>query len=311
MHRPHSRALGVALVAASLALAIPANAIAAEENPCLDKDRRSDLRLKCPDLRMRAPYNIYESSTASGKKILRAANSIDSIGRGPAELRGERSGNRTMDAKQRIHQKGGGKKSFKTGAELAFKQIPGQGRYWKFRDAAHFELWRLDDDGERKKRVEVGPKQIYCLRDLQHTNPGLKGSPGSAQYPGCNQDPGKQRVTLGTSVGWSDVYPSSYHEQYIDVSDLPRSGCYAYVHIADPRHGLFEQNEKNNEASTVVRLTEKGNYRGVCDVPDRGVKSSQRGDGSAPNQDAPPAGDPNDGSGDPGDGDGDGSDEGY
>ncbi len=251
---------------------------------------------------MRPPYDIVEDETASGKRILRAANSIDSIGRGPAELRGERDGNRSMKAKQRIHQKGGGKKSFKTGAELAFKQIPGQGRYWKFRDAAHFELWRLNDDGKRKKRVEVGPKQVYCLRDLQHTNPGLKGSPSGPVYPSCNQDPGQQEVTLGTSVGWSDVYPYTYHEQFIDVSDLPRAACYAYVHIADPKDGMFERDEGNNEASTVVRLTKNGNYRGVCDVPDQGVDASQRGDGTEPNPDAPPPGDPDDDGGGYGDG---------
>ena len=31
-------------------------------------------------------------------------------------------------------------------------------------------------------------------------------------------------------------------------------GCFAYVHIADPENGIFESNEDNNEAQTIVRL---------------------------------------------------------
>ena len=45
-------------------------------------------------------------------------------------------------------------------------------------------------------------------------------------YPGCNQDPYIDRVTLGTSVGWSDIYPAAYHQQWIDVGGL--RGCFAY-----------------------------------------------------------------------------------
>ena len=48
---------------------------------------------------------------------------------------------------------------------------------------------------------------IACLRDLERTKP-MSRSPGHRVYPGCNQDPGRQRVRLGTSVGWSDIYPA-------------------------------------------------------------------------------------------------------
>jgi hypothetical protein len=76
-------------------------------------------------------------------------------------------------------------------------------------------------------------------------------------------------VTLGTSVGWSDVYPFSYPEQYIRLNHIPKSGCYSFVHKADPNHHMFELNEKNNAASTIVYLTKRGGYRpGRC----RGVR---------------------------------------
>ena len=114
-----------------------------------------------------------------------------------------------MDAEQVIYKQGGGHVRLETGAQLVFKAIPGQYRYWKFFHAARFELWKLGAGGRRKKRVEVGPKVSYCLRDLQHRHPELPRSPSTFHYPGCNQNFDKQRVTLGTSVGWSDVYPST------------------------------------------------------------------------------------------------------
>ena len=35
-------------------------------------------------------------------------------------------------------------------------------------------------------------------------------------------------MTLGTSVGWADVYPSTYPDNWIDVTGL--RGCFAVVH---------------------------------------------------------------------------------
>jgi hypothetical protein len=138
-----------------------------------------------------------------------------------------------------------------TGAELYFYFIPGQGRYWKFHHAARFELWSLDAKGHRNELVRTGPKVNYCLRDLEHTRPG-KLSPRTKVFPGCNKSPRARAVTLGTSVGWSDVYPSTYHEQYIDVTGL--KGCFAYVHRADPGNGIWEADETNNAAQRIVRL---------------------------------------------------------
>jgi subtilase family serine protease len=71
-------------------------------------------------------------------------------------------------------------------------------------------------------------------------------------YPACNQNPRIERVVLGTSVGWSDIYPAGYPEQWIDVTGL--RGRFAYVHIADPEDGIYESNEENNESEVIVRL---------------------------------------------------------
>jgi hypothetical protein len=249
------------------------------ENPCHTK--RGKKRLLCPDLRMRPPFDLHRDRVG-GRPVLRAANSINSVGRGPAMLRGRRTGTRAMRAKQWIRRKSGGVRAARTGARLYFKSIPGQGPYWKWRNAAEFSLFRLNRDGDRIERVAVGKKMIYCLRDLEHTRPGLPRSPNSRRFPACSQDPGQRRVTLGTSVGWSDVYPYSYHEQYITLNRIPKTGCYAFQHKADPNHHMFELKETNNAASTVVRLTKRGRYRpGRCrGVRDKALPARQTTDDS-------------------------------
>jgi len=273
-------ALGCCLAAAAIAPVEAGSEQAArkpvgDRNPCGVPKIRKERRLLCPDLAMARPADL-EGDKKGGVRILRAQNSIDNIGRGPAELHGRKTGPRGMRASQRVEKKGKGTARFHTGARLYFKRIPGQGRYWKFHNAARFELWSLDRDGHRKRFVTTGPKQSYCLRDLVHTRPGLPRSPSGPVYPSCSQDPTRRHVTLGTSVGWSDVYPSSYHEQYVKLNRIRGRGCYSLVQIADPKDKVLELNEKNNAAAAIVYLTRNGRYRpGRCDnVRDRGLPRS-------------------------------------
>ena len=238
------------LAGSATALAVTAGVLAAgpastrelvDPNPCIGPGAAA---LRCPDLVMKRPFGL-RLERAGGRLRLRAGNSIDSVGRGPAELHGVRTSGRYMRARQRIYKAGGGRIGVNTGARLQFKLAHLNKRYWKFFRAARFELWRLDSQGRRSRRVRVGPKVSYCLRDLFRSRGRLPRSPRRRVYPACSTFPGRQQVTLGTSVGWSDVYPPTYPEQWIDVTGL--RGCFAYVHIADPLNGIYESNEDNNE----------------------------------------------------------------
>ena len=240
-----------------------------DENPCLTEQASL---LRCPDLLMKRPWGL-DAVRRGKRRLLRAGNSIDSVGRGPTELFGVRDGPRTMRARQRIYKRAGGRISVTTGARLQFKLAHLEKRWWKFHNAARFELWRLDADGGRKTRVRVGPKVSYCLRDLERTRPRLPRSPRKEVYPACSTSPLKEKVTLGTSVGWSDIYPPTYPEQWIDVTGL--RGCFAYVHIADPLNGIYESNEDNNEAQVIVRLPWRGTGKRGC--PGRSYGPSPRG----------------------------------
>lgn len=243
-------ALAAALVAAGAgALSRASGQVAVPENPCLGPEAAD---LLCPNLRMRPPSDLYVTDTASGRRLLHAKNSIDSRGEGPAELRGKRaSGKHYMHADQRIVRVDGSRRTVKTNAFLGFKNIPDQGAFWKYKDAAQFEIWTLDANDNPVQRARLGPKQYYCLRDLVRTS-AMTGSPPARVYPSCNKNPRTARVTLGTSVGWSDVYPATYHEQYIEITGL--RGRYGFFHIADPRNGIWENDEADNAAMTIVSL---------------------------------------------------------
>ena len=238
---------------ALIALALPAAAGAAVENPCDTAEARF---LLCPNLRIGPPSEIY-AQKSGGHVLLRATSDVRSRGKGPMELHGRRDGPRSMKTTQRIYRKGGGFITLRSEARLHFTYVGTYfgGSYWKVHELANFELRRVGPDGSVGDVVRTSPKLNYCLRDLTHTRPG-RHSPGHWIYPGCNQNPFQDRVRLGTSVGWSDIYPATYHQQWIDVTGL--RGCFAYRMIVDPKEHLFESNEDDNMSQRLVHLPYRG-----------------------------------------------------
>lgn len=212
--------------------------------PCRPSGRP---RLRCPDLILRMPANRY-FRRAGGRLLYHASNSIVNIGPGPVEVLGHRTGPGTMRVTQQIYGEDGTRHPFPSPGRLVFKNIPGQGPYWKFENAARFEIWTLRDDGALGDMVRTGPKLIYCLRDL-NKRASLPFSPPRRHYPACSQDASRLSVTLGTSVGWADEYPAPYHEQWIDVTGL--RGRFGFVQRVDPLNHLHEYNEKNNVSPRV------------------------------------------------------------
>jgi hypothetical protein len=200
---------------------------------------------------MGRPSHVYVER-AGHRLRLRGTSRIENVGDGPMELRGHRTGSREMDVTQVVRGRGGGRILWNSRGELYFKHIPGQGGYWKLRDAAALEVWSLRPDGGLDHPVRRSPKVAYCLRDLVRQAHPPAGAPGGRVYPGCNQNPGKRSVTLGTSVGWIDRYPSSYYEQYVDVTGL--RGRFAFVMRADPSDVLMERDESDNAAWVYVTL---------------------------------------------------------
>jgi hypothetical protein len=233
----------LALVAALAALQVP------PPNACQDPAQG----LRCPDLVMAAPSDLRLERKRDGRRFLRMKNQIVNVGTGPAELFARRTAAKEMAAAQVITDVVGGRRRVATGAEVYYTSVPTRGGdYWKWDQAARFELWTELPDGRRGALARIGPKLRYCLRDLRRLRGDLAGAPRRRVFPACNQTATKQEVTLGTSVGWADIYPASYPGNVIDVTGL--AGCFVVVHRADPGNHILEINESNNIAAKIVRL---------------------------------------------------------
>lgn len=210
---------------------------------------------------MSAPSDLQlDRTTRPGRVLLRATSSIDNHGRGPLELRAKRVGRHRWRVYQAIYDRRGRAHLFRTPANLVFKYIPGErygygnvgsASYWKLKHPVSFQLWSVDAHFKALALVRTGPKVDYCLRDLLRTAPS-GASPIAPVYPACSQAPRIRSDTLGTSVGWSDVYPSEYPEQWIDVTGL--HGRFAFVQRVDPHNLFLESNHRNDVSETYVQL---------------------------------------------------------
>jgi hypothetical protein len=221
-------------------------------NPCDD----AVLQLKCPDLRMAPPSHLHV--VRAGKVLrLEATNRIVNAGQGPLELRARHTGNPRSTsydfapATQVIRSRAGRAVFFPLAGWVYWKAIPGQGHYWKYWRAARFELWTLNPDGTRARLQRTGPKLSYCFRDLKRVRSYAR-TPKKRVYPACSQDFGRKELRLGVSPGWADIYPSTYHENWISITHL--RGCFAFVHRADPLGDIVEQREDNNIGERVIQL---------------------------------------------------------
>ncbi|HEU4975515.1 MAG TPA: hypothetical protein VFT50_10540 [Baekduia sp.] len=250
------RLAAFACAVAGVALALPALAAADAQDPSTNPCRDPSLALVCPDLTMTPPSDLHVVR-AGGSVRLEATNHIINIGQGPLELRGtRRPGSHTfVKAYQAIRSRTRGHVFFPEAGWIYWKAIPGQGHYWKYWRAARFELWTLNPDGSHGRLVRIGPKLSYCFRDLDRVHSWAR-TPRGAVYPGCSQDVTRRHMQLGVSPGWADVYPFSYHENWISVTGL--RGCFAFVHRADPDEELIEQREDNNAGQRIVRLPPRG-----------------------------------------------------
>ncbi|HEU4904882.1 MAG TPA: lysyl oxidase family protein [Solirubrobacterales bacterium] len=233
-------------------------------NPCTGPGSG---HLLCPDLRVGPAEDLYierrgsprheeagEYYRSHGRVRLHAGNDIRSRGRGPVELRGHRYKRNWMRANQAIHRADGpGVEVFRTQMRLHYFFVGYRfgGSWWKVRDPLSMEIWSLDERRRPLHRLRKGPKVLYCFRDLERTRPGRR-SPRNPVYPACSQDPSLQRTKMGTSVGWSDIYPADYDRQWVDVTGL--RGCYAFVMRVDPENHLYESREDNNRSVRIVRL---------------------------------------------------------
>jgi hypothetical protein len=192
-------------------------------------------------------YYMHDGSmdlqTVANKVLYRYSQPIANIGVGALELREITHPNLDQDIYQRVYDSDGGV------SERFVGTFPDA-------DPPYGHLFLVGIAEYRIRTITagngVGPivaskiKTSYGLYDYDDYDTSLPNSPNLPQYQGQNQ-------YLGISVGWADVYPSTFAGQFIDVTGLP-SGQYWLESEIDPFNLLQESDDTNNITRVLVNL---------------------------------------------------------
>jgi hypothetical protein len=198
-----------------------------------------------PDLRTLQPTDIEVRRFASGRRILRLANTVYNSGQGPLELVGQfnRLTQRTQ-VYQRIYAPDGPPLDWYVGE---FVWHFGH-THWHFEDFALYQLWQLTPAGERQWVVASSAKLSYCLIDTDIIEDHAGVNP-RRQYFGCG------RQLQGLSVGWGDKYDSFLDGQSLDITGLA-DGVYALVSTANPWSNIVESDYDNNATAVYLDISD-------------------------------------------------------
>lgn len=120
-----------------------------------------------------------------------------------------------------------------------------------FDDFAVYELRSLTAEGTPDHSatglVASSPKVSFCLQD----STAVDDSGRPPFYAGC------AGALQGISPGWADVYGSGLPGQSMPLAGIP-DGRYALVFTLDPDNHLFEDDEDDNTAWSMVEISGDG-----------------------------------------------------
>jgi lysyl oxidase len=243
-------------VACAVVLAVACAASAAGGVPVAAASRLSPVELM-PDLVTR-PFTGITIQHSDGRLLLRFGTIVGNQGLGVLELRPRRldcdgDGDFANDrlAIQRIYEDTDASGSFERGTDLIARTVtvgcmvfhPAHD-HWHLQRFARYAL-RSIGSGEI---VAASPKVSFCVRDSLPVFPDLPGFISTLYYGQC----ARNSIT-GLSVGWADLYDASLPGQDLDVTGLP-NGRYCLTAEVDPRDGIDEADESNNDRSALLRL---------------------------------------------------------
>jgi hypothetical protein len=251
--RRRTRVAGFASLFAAAGLCLAALGVAAAAASA----RGASVQL-LPNLVTRPIEDVHIEKSV-GTKLLRFSTVVGNRGPGPAELfpdvpdtndcDGDKDPTNDRIASQRIFNDSNGNGIFERGVDLGFSTAEigcfifhPEHHHWHFEEFERYELRRIKSG----KLLASSEKVSFCLLDTG-TFGSFPGTPGP-HYGPCDAD-----VTMGLSVGWSDIYQSNLFGQELDVRGLP-GGRYCLAMTADPGERVAEANETDNGRSTVVEI---------------------------------------------------------
>ena len=220
--------------------------------------------LLLPDLDQRAPSGL-SVTPLHGHFRLGFTSASDNVGRGRLWITGVRPNRAVyeMRADQVVQVRGGGVRVYRDVGHIRFVNDPPH-HHWHLMRFQEFELRRASDYAIVQRDHKTG----FCLRDRHHL---ASARVGRFFKDNCGQwQTGRMSVVMGTSVGYTDLYPGYFHGQSLDLLGVP-AGDYVLVHRSNASRAIRELRHDNNAASLRVRV---GWPRGTRRTPSVGVLRS-------------------------------------
>ncbi|HEU4370993.1 MAG TPA: lysyl oxidase family protein [Methylomirabilota bacterium] len=202
------------------------------------------------------------TSLSTGGKEIRFSTRSWNKGAGPLELVAGETGSQGQNVYQRVYRSDGTHQDYFAGT---FVWHPFH-NHFHFGDYALYSLDPINAPGGSSK---VGAKTTFCVMDTNKVDGTLSGAPATAFYATCGT------TVQGMSVGWADTYGYTLTGQSIDFTGNP-SGDYCLTIQIDPKGRLFETDETDNFASSLLRIDAERSTITVldassCDLPGGGV----------------------------------------
>jgi WD40-like Beta Propeller Repeat/Lysyl oxidase len=210
-----------------------------------------------PDFQQRPPADLSISTVRRGNRphfLLGFDSATDNIGLGPVVITARRSSPRVpfMRAAQVVRlAKGGRRQTFPRVGVLRYVYSPTHS-HWHVMGFQRYELRRASDHALLLRDRKSG----FCLADHYAHAPGsFLNEPRGPVYRGyCEQGrPQAMSVHQGTSVGYTDRYPSHFHGQNLDLTGVA-AGTYVLIHRANRRFLFRELRYENNASSLRIRI---------------------------------------------------------
>jgi sugar lactone lactonase YvrE len=228
-------------------------AFAADPQPRPIRPRPIEL---LPDLEQRPPADLSIRTEQRGTRrhfLLGFDSATDNLGDGPTTLVANRPNRRTstMAVSQRVQLGSGAVRTYPDAGVLRYDYSPTHS-HWHVMDFQRYELRRLVDHALVVRDRKTG----FCLADHWAHAPGYQPneprSPVFREY--CERgDPDALSVLQGTSVGYTDKYPSHFHGQNLDLTGVP-AGNYVLVNRANPGLLMRELRYENNASALRIRI---------------------------------------------------------
>jgi HYDIN/CFA65/VesB family protein/lysyl oxidase len=187
------------------------------------------------------------SQGANGsQKVLRFSTWTVNVGAGPLELHATTTHpDGSQDVEQWVYDSNG---SHTTRPVGTFAIVSGRLR---FLDSADYYLKEVTAGNGVGEIVAANEKVSYCIVDSQKYTTQPPGTPATAQYTSCGP-------IMGVSVGWADIYPSTFTSSQIIPLTGVSDGTYWLENTGDPLNRLLESDETNNTSRVQVTINTTG-----------------------------------------------------